>query len=166
MLQLHMHAAYKFELVALSVVCVVDPRQLLQELDRMAAVAEAVRIRVPTHFLPEIAAGVFELGDSDEPTNELRFGKPAEFFQYTFVGRCSCPSGYVGLIPVAEVSRSSGDWSTLQNLVNVDSPHFPDKETGFLFVGPVIQADSVSIYKYEEGTLRGLLISSDAEEMD
>jgi hypothetical protein len=142
-------------------VCIVDPRH--------SDADTAVRIQTPTSFLPDIAKGSFELGDADEPTNSYSFGKHAEFFKLKFVGKCQCQSGYVGLIASESMggARAALDWEAFREGVDQETISFPNKDTGFLFAGPVVHSDSVSVFKFEEGgRVAGLLITSDAEELD
>lgn len=141
--------------------CIVDPKD--------SAPANPLSLRVPTAFLLSIAWGTFELGDADEPTNSYSFGKQAEFFRLKFVGKCRCQSGYVGLIP-SERLRETGaelEWEGFREGVDRETLGFPHEASGYLFAGPVVQSDSVSVFKHEEGgEIAGLLITSDAEELD
>ena len=128
----------------------------------------AVHLKVPKGFLPRIAEGIFELGEGDEPSNSYSFGKKAEFFEQIFSGRCQCRSGYVG-VKLAEAIEnvSENKWAALRERIDKELISFPDAESGLLFAGPVVQADSVSVYKStESGIITGLTLSADAEELD
>lgn len=135
---------------------------------RASSLKDAVRLEVPESFLPKIAQGTFELGEGDEPTNSYSFGKKAEFFEQTFSGKCFCKSGYVG-IKLADSSEtvSEKDWTKLRERIDKELISFPDAQSGLLFAGPIVQADSVSVYKIvEAGKVAGLTLSADAEELD
>ena len=142
-------------------VCIVDPKDI--------ATPDPLRHRVPATFLPELARGTFDLGDADEPTNSYSFGKPAEFFQLRYVGKCQCQSGYVGIITADKLGKAgpAWDWEAFRRGIDQETLVFPDEASGFLFAGPVVQSNSVSVFKHEEGgEVDGLLITSDVEEMD
>lgn len=141
-------------------VCVVDAKSGSSE--------DAVRLKVPTTFLPRLAQGTFELGEGDEPSNSYSFGQKAEFFQQTFSGKCLCQSGYVG-IRLARSSRDvlQKDWTELREKIDREVVTFPDAESGLLFAGPVVHADSVSVYKVtESGDITGITLTADTEELD
>ena len=140
--------------------CVVDAKS--------SSLENAVRLEVPKTFLPKIAQGTFELGEGDEPSNSYSFGKKAEFFEQTFSGKCFCQSGYVGIkLAESKVDVSRKDWAKLRERIDKDSISFPDSESGLLFAGPVVQADSVSVYKVMESSkITGITLTADAEEVD
>ena len=141
-------------------VCIADAKS--------GSLENAVRLEVPKTFLPKIASGTFELGEGDEPSNSYSFGKKAEFFEQTFSGKCFCQSGYVG-IKLAKSPRNvrEKDWTELREKIDKEIISFPDAESGLLFAGPVVHADSVSIYKImESGDITGLTLTADVEEVD
>lgn len=126
-----------------------------------------MRLEIPASFLPEIAQGTFELGDADEPTNSYHFGKQAEVFDLIYCGKAQCKSGYVGVITKERLQQSNPSWTELKDKIDMETISFPDNQSGLEFAGPVVQADSISVYKYEEaGQIKGLVLSSDVEEMD
>ena len=129
----------------------------------------AVRMQVPQDFLPKIAEGTFELGDGDEPTNSYSFGERAEFFQITFSGKCLCQSGYVGIkmTNAVQASCTEAEWVKLKGRIDEELIQFPDEESGLLFAGPVVQASSMSVYRFvEAGKVSGLVLNADVEEVD
>ena len=129
---------------------------------------EAVSLQVPASFLPKISQGAFELGDADEPTNSYQFGKKAEIFELTYTGKAQCKSGYVGIKTIESIKGSTKlAWPDLKDRIDKETVSYPDSVSGLLFAGPVIQADSISVYKLEEaGAVIGMVLTSDVEDMD
>ncbi len=136
-------------------VCILDPKD--------SAPPDPLRIRLPTALLPRIAQGTFELGDADEPTNSYSFGERAELFQLKFVGKCRCQSGYVGLIAAESLKgrrKAPWDWEGFRAGVDRETISFPHEASGFLFAGPIVHSDSVSVFKHEVGgKVAGLVIT-------
>ena len=150
--------------------------------DRQASNAAApyVPVTVPKAFLPQLAEGIFQLGEMDDPGNSWVFGEEGELFEHQLLGSHKIESGYTSIITAEafdEMQRGANDalklklptWSDFVRIVTddyVEWPH-PQLQTLFLFAGTMVESDIASVYRNPaSGILKGLVISTNAESVD
>ena len=158
---------------------VIDPRlvletERLEQLEEPSTSAVAppyVSLRVPITVLPLLSQGQQELSDMDDPMNTWLFGKRGELFQYRFAGSHAVASGMTSILVRDELeklrkAKPAVDWAAFMRMHN-EGIHYPNPDLPFLFAGNIVHSESASVYELSEGgLLQGLMLTSDAEELD